>query len=288
MTASAPAVDDAPAELAMNGDGHDRMTVPVNFGEKAYRFLVDTGSVRTTVSRQLARDLGLQERAAATLHSATGQSAVRMAWLPELRLSRRPIRNIAAPMLDAGDMGADGILGIDSLRSQQVVFDFAHGTLSILSSGMPAEFDRDAIVVRAKRREGRLVITDAEVNGEPVSVVVDSGSSLTIGNQALRRKLERRGSLIMSGPIELTSVTGAALHGELATVGNLDIGGARLENLNVVFAEAHTFGLLGLSRKPAILLGMNALSGFDQVSIDFAGRKIALALPKGRKRGSST
>ena len=33
---------------------------------------------------------------------------------------------------------------------------------------------------------------------------------------------------------------------------------------------------------------MNALSGFDQVSIDFAGRKIALALPKGRKRGSST
>ena len=139
-------------------------------------------------------------------------------------------------------------------------------------------------MVRAKRREGRLVITDAEVDGERVSVVIDTGSSQTIGNAALRRKLERHGGLEIRGATDIISVTGAALRGELGTAKSLDIGGARLERLNIVFAEAHTFGLLKLDRKPALLLGMNALRGFDQVSIDFAGRTVLLVLPRERAR----
>jgi hypothetical protein len=51
-----------------------------------------------------------------------------------------------------------------------------------------------------------------------------------------------------------------------------------------VFADAHTFRLLGLDKKPAILLGMSALRGFDRVSIDFADRTISLQLPRARVR----
>jgi hypothetical protein len=69
----------------------------------------------------------------------------------------------------------------------------------------------------------------------------------------------------------------------LARVEALDIGGARLQHLQIVFADAHTFRELGFGRKPAILLGMNALRGFDQVSIDFGARTISLVLPKGRR-----
>ena len=269
------------AELAMAGDGHDRLTVPVTLGaSRPYHFLVDTGSDRTSVSRQVARQLGLQERASAELHSATGRSQVRMAHLPELRMSRRAVRNISAPMLDANDIGADGILGIDSLRSQRVLFDFARGRLSVLSGDAADEAVEGAIVVRARRMEGRLVITDAEVDGVRVRVVLDTGSSLTIGNAALRRRLERRRAPTSAGAIDLISVTGAQLRGELVTVDRLDIGGARLEGLGVVFADAHTFTQLKLDRAPAILLGMNALRGFDQVSIDFPGRTLSLVLPR--------
>ena len=265
----------------MIGDGHDRLTVPVRLGaSRPYQFLVDTGSDRTSVSRELARELGLEERASAELHSATGSSQVRMAHLPELRMSRRAVRNINAPMLEAEDIGADGILGIDSLRSQRVVFDFAAGKLSVLSGDVQHEVEEGAIVVRAKRREGRLVITDAEVDGVRVSVVLDTGSSLTVGNAALRRKLERRRATHALGTIDLISVTGAALRGELITVGGLEIGGARLERLGIVFADAHTFRQLKLDRKPTLLLGMNALRGFDQVTIDFADRTLSLVLPK--------
>ena len=276
---------DQSAELAMANDGHDRLTVPVRLGgSRPYHFLVDTGSDRTSVSRQLARELGLQERASAELHSATGRSEVRLAHLPELRMSRRAVRNISAPMLDADAMGADGILGIDSLRSQRVVFDFAEGRLSVLSGNAPDPIEEGAIVVRARRLEGRLVITDAEVDGIRVRVVLDTGSSLTIGNAALRRKLQRRRAPAAGGAIDLISVTGDALRGELITVRSLQIGGAELEGLGVVFADAHTFGQLKLDRTPAILLGMNALRGFDQVSIDFASRTLSLVLPKERRR----
>jgi predicted aspartyl protease len=287
VSSSAPAAPADPAiALAMRDDGHARMTVPVGVGTRDFRFRVDTGSARTSVSRELVRALGLREQPQATLHSATGHSEVRMAWLPELRLDRRIVRNIRAPMLDARDMGADGILGVDSLRSHRVVFDFAQGTLSILPAGEHFDADKDAIVVRGKRREGRLMITDAEIDGERVTVVIDSGSSLTIGNQALRRRLERHGRLGQTSPIDIISVTGGALRGDLARAGQLVIGGARLDGLGVVFADAHTFRLLGLDRKPAILLGMNALGGFDQVAIDFAEKRLVLVLPKARKRGA--
>lgn len=271
------------ADLAMAPDNFDRMTVPVRLGQsRPYNFLVDTGADRTSVSRELARDLGLGARPSARLHSATGSTMVSMVWLPELRMSRRSVRNISAPILDAVDIGADGILGIDSLRAQRVVFDFGQGRLSILSGG-EGSAEEGAILVRAKRRQGRLVITDAEVDGERVSVILDSGSTLTVGNMALRHRLARNPGFSAIGQTDLVSVTGQSLHGELASVEALDIGGARLQHLQIVFADAHTFRELGFGRKPAILLGMNALRGFDQVSIDFGARTISLVLPKGRR-----
>jgi predicted aspartyl protease len=289
LSVPATAADSGAAtHLAMAADGHDRLTVAVHLGGGGpFQFLIDTGSDRTSVSNELARRLGLTERQGAVLHSATGSSRVRMAFLPELYTGRRAVRHIHAPMLAAADIGADGILGIDSLRSQRVLFDFAEGRLSILPGDSPASVDEGAILVRARRREGRLVITDAKVDGEAVSVVIDTGSSVTIGNAALRRKLERRGRIEPLGPIDLISVTGAALRGESTRARSLAIGGARLERMNIVFADAHTFRQLKLDRKPALLLGMNALRAFDQVAIDFAGKTLLLVVSKGQgpKRG---
>ena len=267
--------------LSVASDNYDRMTVPVRLGaSRSYRFLVDTGADRTSVSRDLVRELGLEERPKAMLHSATGATEVRMAHLPELQMSRRSVRNINAPMLDAANIGADGILGIDSLRSHRIVFDFTKGTLSILSGEAPSAIEPDAIVVRARRREGRLVITKANVDRDRVAVVLDTGASISIGNAALRAMLAKRGTLAPVGPISLLSVTGEPLNGELAIVRSLEIGGARLEGLSIVFADAHTFRQLELDRKPALLLGMNALRGFDQVSIDFSDKVLSLVPPK--------
>ena len=276
--------------VGITNDAYERMTVPVRLaGAGPFRFLVDTGSDRTSISRELAGRLRLADGRTAMLHSATGRSEVQLALIPELTVSRKEVLHIRAPLLDAADIGADGILGIDSLRAQRVLFDFASQTLSIDSAGSPiSEEERDAIVVRARRREGRLVVTDARAENFRLNIVLDTGSQLSVGNEALRRKLERRGAIRPIGPIELISVTGQPLRGELAIVRRVEIGGALLEDLLLVFADAHTFRQLGLSDAPAILLGMNTLRSFDQVSIDFGARKLRLVLPKATTENKKT
>ncbi len=268
----------SPDTLGFARDDYQRMTVPVRIGGKGpFHFLVDTGSDRSAISRELAAALALDSGARARMHSATGETPVMLAVMANLTLSRRSIERIDAPLLDAADIGADGILGIDALRGERLTFDFVKRTVVIASANDIAPDDeRDAIIVRARRRDGRLVITDASAEEQHVSVVVDTGSQYTVGNAALRRALERRGALDLRGPVELVSVTGAILRGEMAVVRDLKIGGTTVRGLGIVFADAHTFRELDLDRRPAILLGMNGLASFDKVSIDFAGRKLRL------------
>jgi predicted aspartyl protease len=124
------------------------------------------------------------------------------------------------------------------------------------------------------------VFTDASANGHSLTVVVDTGSQITIGNQALRRKLLDRDLVNVAQKVEIESVTGEKITGDYMFVRELDIGGMTLRNLAIVFADAHTFKQLGLDRKPALLLGMNAMRAFKKVSIDFANSKFRVVLPE--------
>lgn len=273
-----PVDQTAPDKIALSADSFDRMTVPVRLsGAGPFRFLVDTGSDRSAISSELATKLALAVTSRALLHSATGESQVAMVTIGELTVSRKTVRRIEAPLLAAGDIGADGILGIDSLRAQRILFDFPARTLTITTGGAPDFPNAEGvIVVRAQRREGRLVVTDAVADGKHVNVVIDTGSQVSIGNAALRRALDRRGNVEVVGPVELMSVTGQGLRGELVIVGELRIGDAIVTNLAMVLAEAHTFRQLGLEESPTLLLGMNGLRSFEKVSIDFETKKLRL------------
>jgi predicted aspartyl protease len=263
----------------------DRMTVPVRLsGVGPFRFLVDTGADRTAISRQLAGSLGLVRGQSAALHTVTGVSSVSTADVPALELTRRPVKVRDAPLLDRANMGADGIIGVDSLRSKRVEFDFETDTLSIVPSAVIEPFDDpEAIVIQAARRNGRLVVTDASANGHRLTVVIDTGAQLSIGNDALRKELVGRGLVNPAQKVELQSVTGAMITGDYMFVSRLEIGGVVMSNLAIVFADAHTFRKLGLDRKPALLLGMNAIGAFKKVSIDFASGKFRVVLPESSK-----
>lgn len=269
-------------DVRFKTEENERMTVPVLLsGTGPYRFLVDTGADRTAISHQIATRLRLPAGRSVDLHSATGVSSVTTARVPSLQVTRKPFKIADAPLLDSTNMGADGILGTDSLASQRVVFDFAARTMSIVPSNVPDFRDEPGtIVVEARRRNGRLIVTDAVANGRRLIVVLDTGSQITIGNEALRRSLQKGGLLNPTEPIELISVTGEKLAGDYMFLRRLDIGGVTLERLAVVFAPAHTFRQLKLEDKPALLLGMNAIRAFKKVSIDFANKRLRVILPQ--------
>jgi predicted aspartyl protease len=268
-------------DVEFREDLNKRMTVLVHVGGSGpYRFLVDTGADRTAISRQIAALLDLEAGPRAALHAMTGASIVETAIIPNLQLSRNASRVIDAPLLDAKHMGADGILGVDLLRSQRVIFDFENRVMTIVPASKTATAREEGrVVVTGRLRKGRLIMTSAVADRTAVTVVLDTGSEVSIGNHALRRSLAKRGVLKGAGTTSLQSVTGDVLEGEYTFLKTLKVGEVELENLAIVFADAHTFKHLDLESRPALLLGMNALSAFKKVSIDFANKKLRVIFP---------
>ena len=274
-------------DVAISTDNAHRMTVPVSVsGMGPYEFLVDTGSERTVISRELAKRLQLTSGRAATLHSVMGANDVATVHIPHLKVSSNVISVIDAPALSASNIGADGMLGVDSLRSQRVMFDFKSKTMSITPSTHPIEqVDGDVIVVRARTRNGRLIFTQAKIAGRKVSVIVDTGSEVTIANMAMQNMLTKRGHALLDDNVMIESVTGEQMSARVARVPEVELGGVKLNDLSVAFADAHIFRQLKLDRKPALLLGMNAMKAFDRISIDFAAKKVRFVLPSTSMRG---
>ncbi len=106
-------------------------------------------------------------------------------------ITAKQVTNINAALLTSEHMGADGILGLDSLRSQRVLFDFKKQKLTLVPAEAYVREDKDTIVVTARVRNGRLILTQARAENTPLTLVVDTGAQVSIGNEALRRKLSK-------------------------------------------------------------------------------------------------
>jgi hypothetical protein len=79
--------------------------------------------------------------------------------------------------------------------------------------------------------------------------------------------------------ITLTSITGESLTADYTRADRLVIGGVALIGMPVAFADAHFFRRVRLTRRPALLLGMDALQMFTRVSVDFPNRRASFVLP---------
>jgi predicted aspartyl protease len=177
------------------------------------------------------------------------------------------------------------MLGVDSLQNQRVMFDFAKKTMSITPARKRERYwGPDAIVITGRNLYGRLILTNAQIDGQKIVVVLDTGSQVSIGNTALRRQLAARKRLAPTTPIELTSVTGGKMSADYTTVREIQIGGIRITDMPIGFADAHPFRQLELLDEPAFLLGMDVLRLFDRVSVDFARKQIRFLAPDASPR----
>ncbi len=292
LAASAPplfaqTVASEPAGEIVN-TGNDlarRMTVPVMVnGQGPFQFVIDTGADRTVISTELAERLGLPEGEKARLHAMSGSSSVRVVKIDTVQVSTNIVRDVKAAALPARNVGADGLLGVDSLQGQRVIMDFKAQTMQVVPSrkNEPADpEDEGMIVVTAKSRVGQLVMVDADANGQKVWVVVDTGAQNSVGNSRLKKLLIKRTAGIDIKAITMTDVLGRSTPAEYALVGKMRFGGVIMSNAAIAFADVHPFRLFNLVNKPSMLLGMEGLRGFQRISVDFTNRKIKFLLNKG-------
>ncbi|MBD8619242.1 aspartyl protease family protein [Sphingomonas sp. CFBP 13728] len=289
---AASAAEPDPATLLF-GDDESRMTVPVTIaGAGPFPFVVDTGAQRTVIARELAATLGLAPGRIVRVTGMTGSDSIGTVMIPSLKVSVIGSAAIEAPAISAINLGARGLLGIDTLQDHAVTIDFDTKTMTVTPSRKRQNRERagpDEIVIKARSLFGQLVVTDAYCNGIRIRVILDTGTSVSMANGALRRKVTRKG-LGRAGPsqsVSLTGVTGETVVADYTTIDRVTIGSLSLGDVPVAFTaiDAPPFRQFGLSERPAMLLGMDVLQLFRRVDIDFANREVRLALPRGTRRG---
>ncbi|MDT9013265.1 retroviral-like aspartic protease family protein [Novosphingobium sp. APW14] len=265
--------------IAIRKDQWSRMTVPVKVVEQGpFRFLIDTGSQNTVLSRGLAQRLSLVPNRKARLVSVAGTQIVDTVDLDQIDLGRRSYYGLTAPLLESEHMGADGILGLDSLQGQRVLVDFKKGLMAIDDAKNLGGNRGFEIVVEARRRSGQLIMADAKMEGIKVQVVIDTGAETSIGNLALQRALSKKRK---HEQIQLLSVTGDQINADLGYASWLEIAEMRFNNVAIAYTDAPAFKALKLDSRPSLLLGMRDLRSLDRLAIDFATRRILFDVPAG-------
>jgi hypothetical protein len=280
--ANGPAlVDEAPTKIDTGHDNFEHMMGPVMInGQGPFQFLIDTGANVSCVSRDLAQRLMLAELPPARVHTIVGVRERPGVMIDHLQVGERKRRSVRAASLPLTD-GLDGVLGIDWLTAQRLELGFKAKSLAITRSREDLAREGSA-VVPARRRMGQLTIIDADVSGKRINAIIDSGSQMTICNTALRELIaasdRRHGRVDPYQRLKMETLIGEQFWGELLYVPFMRLGGLHLGNVPVVYSEMHVFDIWDLKSKPSVVLGMDLLTQFDTVAMDFGRSQVRFDL----------
>jgi hypothetical protein len=265
--------------LAGRKDRTSRMTTPVFInGTGPHQFVVDTGSSRSVMAAELAAELGLEPGPPARIHGILGVQETPTVDARSFTAGPLRLPLTGVPTLLRADLGCDGFLGLDAFRDRRVLFDFRRNRVDVLpavfeSLDEPAPYAALTadVLVRARQRFGQLTITEADAVGSYIGCFVDSGAQGSVGNMAMRQMVKARGGDRNFTPIGvvLHGATGQEAKGEVAEVPHIRIGLLNFTGFRMAFADLHTFSLWGMQDKPAMMMGMDLLSLFEQVTINF-------------------
>jgi hypothetical protein len=206
------------------------------------------------------------------VHTVVGVRDRPSVVIEHLQVGSRSRKQVKAPSLPFSTQGVDGVLGVDWLKGQRLVLGFKKKTLEITRSKEDRP-ETGRVLVPARRRLGQLTIVDADLNGRRISAMIDSGAQTTLCNAPLRKLVldaeRRRGEVGEHQKVRLETLAGEPFQGELLYLPFVRLGGLHLGNVPVVYADMHVFDIWGLKEIPALVLGMDLLTQFETVSLDF-------------------
>lgn len=284
---AAPGVDGVTQSLDVPIEKDARITVPISIGGQGpFDFVVNTSSERTIIASELATQLKLADGPRIDVHTMNGKTSTPTAVLPQFELNGQALAPTAAPKFSERHIGAKGAIGIDALKSQRIVLDFKNATMTMNAEPrVDSDWDGETITVTARSKLGQLVLTNAGIgtDDDQISVIIDTGSQVSVGNNTLKRFMQRTGALTSFRTASLISITGDVTPVDYVVVKRLRVGGMVVANLPIAFADVHPFRRYGLNRQRALLLGMDMLQLFDQIGLNFQKRTVQFFWKAGAK-----
>ena len=253
-----------------------------------FTFVIDTGAGTTSIADSLADQLALPPLQPVLVHGITEARVTRSVAVSRLQLSGLGFRNLTCPVFPRDQLGADGLIGLDVLGRFKLRFDVVRRAASLTMRGVAIVMGGDMQTGSRIRRGGlravtgpfgQMMLTQVTVDGQPTVAFVDSGAQYSIGNLALRRAVaaRRRDDGRLARTVPIYGVTGQSLSADLARVDDLRLGATRLGATPMLFADLHCFETLGLSDRPALLIGADLLGRFRDVTLDFPNDTVTFA-----------
>jgi hypothetical protein len=267
-----------PVDLKTVADIYSRMTTPVRInGQGPFPFVVDTGANQSAIATDVAARIGLVVGEEAPVNTIAG---VELAPTTRATLQAGDLAggDVVLSVLPASAIGGAGMLGLDALSAARITLDFARQSVRIDGPrGLPGLGGE--VSLKAQMRAGQLTLIDADVGGIKLTAFLDSGAQDTVGNMALRSLAYTRYPATIWSQVPILSVTGRSVIGEFADLPRLRIGSLSVASWPIAFADLHIFRLWKLIDRPAILLGIDVLSRFETVCLDFSRNEVRLRLP---------
>lgn len=253
--------------------GHWAATVRVN-GEGPFEFIVDTAASVSAVFPNLRERLALAGVGTRAINGASGTQAFGIFRLERIDIDGRSARGIAAIGLDGipGDPVSAGIVGADLLSRFIAEFDLPGGQLRLHDPGTALAGSWREVPFRLNGV--RFAVLDGELDGRPVTMILDTGARRTIVNWpgAQAAGIARDAAdLVPDEPIG-----GATSHRTQAVRRDFDslaAGPLRLSAARITIADLPVFAQLGLAGRPAMILGIDRL-GDLRFAIDYPRRRL--------------
>jgi predicted aspartyl protease len=269
--------------VAAATDTQQHLTVQVMInGKGPFDFVVDTGADRTVIADDVATALGMSLGKQVNVEGVVRTIPAQTVRLESISVGPVERNDLVVPVLPRALLWASGYLGLDVIDGYRVTLDFKNHELRV-STPAPRYFilysPLNQTRISAFGRSGHLRAVNCRVDGAVTTAFLDTGAEVSAGNaKLLEAMLARDPSCLSQLTVPLSGVTGGLIQGRVASVRDIRFGPLVFSTCEIVIADLQIFDIWDLSDTPALLIGMNFLRQFNQVSIDYGRKELGFDL----------
>ena len=281
-----PAAAQDTAVSGVRDDGGGRLTTPVSLnGGRPLRFAVDSAANASVIASDLLEPLGLALSGTAEVNTLIARETVPVTTVNHIdagAVARGEMRLMVADRSGLG--GVDGLLGTDVLAGSRLIMQFERRRMRIARSRTSSGFwfsdghSQLRYSAPAEQRFTNLMMIEGLAGSTSFKAILDTGARISIINRVMAEAIGARRIVLNSGrrTQDVLSPTGLSQEAEAMMASHIGFAGISLRQTPVLVGDFHIFDLWGLSRQPAMLMGVDILGRFRTVSIDLKRGELLL------------
>ncbi len=281
MTTATLSPRSARTKFRLAGGAQPLILLPVHVNDRGpFDFILDTGAGTSLLSSELAQQLEVNVLGSKEGQSAGGKISVSLAKADSLAVGQARLDDVDLGIVDLSQIGQtigvkiDGDLGYNFLKHFRVTINYRDCEILFDDPKRTEQFGRSAkaaVPIRLAHPAKPLILVDVRADGRgPFQFAIDTGTSTTAITPELAQQLG-----VSSSPIGPVTTGGAHVDVTAGTLKSFQIGGARVDKMNVVVADFFAMLNQAIGAKLDGIVGYNFLCDY-KVVIDYPNETLSL------------